>query len=251
MYRAAVWGARIAILALVFGLWEWGVATGRLDAFFYGSPSTIWGVIHTWLTERDLLRHAGITISSALVGYVVGALSGTVLGVLFATRERLGRVMEPFMAAANGVPRLTLVPFFIIWLGTGMSSKVALAAVVVVFLVFFTVYNGMRNINPNLIMHARQLGAGRLQLATNVYIPAIVVWLISGLRTSLGFAFSAAVVGEYLGSRAGLGWLILQGMSLFRTREVLAGLTVVLVVVMAIDWVLRLIERRATVWAMN
>lgn len=237
--------------AFVLGLliwWEMAAEAGAIDLRKSSSPSEIAGVISTWVDEGELAGHILITCAEAFTGYLAGALIGVIGAVVLALRPRAGRVLEPLISALNGMPRLVFVPFFIVWFGFGMTSKAALAAFVVVFLVFFNVYAGMKSISRELVDNTRLLGASWQHMARHLYLPAVMVSLMAGLRVSISFAFAAAVVGEYVGSASGIGYLILDGLAAFRIQDVYAGLAIVLVVVLSVDAILRRVERRSLVW---
>ena len=239
---------RIAIVLLALGLWEGLGRLGYLSAFFFSTPTEIGEVIVGWFAEGRVFGNIGLTLAEAFIGFTIGALAGTALGFLLAFMPRVAAVLEPFMAILNSFPRLTLAPLFIVWFGFGIEPKILLVAAFVLFICYLNAYTGLREVPSELVDRARLWGASRWDLARTVYLPSATAWIFSGLRASVGFAFIGAVVGEYIGGDAGIGYLILQGQSRLRIREVFAGLALLLVVAVFIDFALRRLELRVLRW---
>ena len=148
----------------------------------------------------------------------------------------------------NSMPRVILAPIFSVWFGLGVWSKVALGVTLVFFIVFFNVYQGVREVSPNVLASARMLGATRGQLLRHVYLPSAMSWVFSSLHTSVGLAFVAAVVGEYLGSASGVGYLILQAEGSFDINTVFAGIIVLTVFALVLDSLVSVVEKRLMKW---
>ena len=179
---------------------------------------------------------------------LIGAAGGILFGFLFARRELLAAVFDPYIKAANALPRVVLAPIFALWFGLGIWSKVALGFTLVFFIVFFNVYQGVREVSPVVLANARMLGMNERQLLRHVYWPSALTWMFSSLHTSVGFALVGAVVGEYLGSSAGLGYKIHEAESVFDVTGVFAGMLILSVFVIVIDAVVTAIENRLLVW---
>ena len=160
----------------------------------------------------------------------------------------LAAIFDPYVKAANALPRVVLAPIFTLWFGLGIWSKVALGVTLVFFIVFFNVYQGVKEVNTTVLSNARMLGMNERQLLRHVYLPSALSWMFSSLHTSVGFAVVGAVVGEYLGSAGGLGYLIQQAEGVFDVAGVFAGMTVLAAFVLVIDWIVTLAERRLLVW---
>lgn len=244
----AVLVVQVALVALLLVAWEWSVATGRLDRFFYSQPSAIGRQLWTWFSTGSVWPHIGITMVATLLGFAGGTLLGLVVGFVLARSEALGTIFEPLLALLNGMPRVVLAPLMILWFGLGLASKVALSVLVVFLIVFYAVYSGIREVDRNLIANARILGANERQLTWHVLIPSALTWIFSSLRVSVGFALVGAVVAEYLGSNQGVGFLIANATSFFQATGVFAGLIVLMLMVGAINFVLRAVERRFSAW---
>ncbi|HET7850776.1 MAG TPA: ABC transporter permease [Pseudolabrys sp.] len=239
---------RLLVIVCFLVFWELAIRAGWVDPFFFSSPGEIGQVLSRWYHEGRIFGNLALTLSEAALGYAIGVTAGTTLGFAFAFLPRVAMVFDPFIAMLNAFPRLTLAPLFIVWFGFGIAPKVALVALFIVFICFFNTYRGFKEIDPELLDRARLWGASRWQIGRHIYLPAAVTWIIAGLRASVGFALIGAVIGEYIGGDAGVGFLIMQGQYLLRMREVLAGLVLLLIVAAIIDVSLRMIEARSSKW---
>ena len=148
--------------------------------------------------------HLWITLVEAALAFVIGSVGGVLIGFWFARKPLVAAVFDPYVKMANALPRVVLAPIFALWLGLGIWSKVALGVTLVFFIVFFNVYQGVKEVSPTVLNNARMLGMSERQLMRHVYWPSALSWMFSSLHTSVGFAVVGAVVGEYLGSAAGL-----------------------------------------------
>ena len=219
-----------------------------LDPFFFSTPVEVLhrtaGDIVTYQMWYDLY----ITLLETALAFSIGVVSGIALGFWFARRELLAAVMDPYVQAANALPRVVLAPIFALWFGLGIWSKVALGVTLVFFIVFFNVYQGVREVSPNILANARMLGANRRQLLSAIYLPSAMSWVFASLHNAVGLAFVGAVVGEYLGSARGVGYLILQAETTFDINTVFAGIFVLTAFALLLDAVVGVIERRLMTW---
>ena len=197
---------------------------------------------------KTVWQHLLITLTEGMLAFIIGALAGVALGFWLARNRLLSAVFEPYIKMLNALPRVVLAPIFMLWLGLGIWSKVALGVTLVFFIVFFNVYQGVREVSGVILANARMLGMSERQLFAHVYWPSALSWMFSSLHTSVGFAIIGAVVGEYLGSAAGLGYLINQAEGTFDTAGVFAGMVILAVFVLVIDGLVTLVERRLLVW---
>ncbi len=239
---------QLALLALV--LLAWHVLTRDNNmAFFFGRPLQVAGVIWQWfVVDGSIYRHLGITLTETVLAFVIGTVAGLLCGLWLGLSRGASALLDPYIKAANSMPRVILAPIFGMWFGLGIWSKVALAVTLVFFIVFFNVYQGVREVSPTLLDNARMLGANRQQLLRHVYIPSATSWVFSSLHTSVGLAFVGAVVGEYLGSSRGVGYLILQAEGSFDINTVMAGIVVLTVFALVLDAVVGRIEKRLMKW---
>ena len=231
--RRVVLAWQIAIAFVALASWQWLVKARLLDPFFVSRPSDIAARIAAWVTSGVIWGHLFVTLEEALIGLVAGAALGIALGFVLARSPLVARVCDPYITMLNGVPRVVLAPIFLLWFGLGIWSKVALAVTLVFFVMFFNTFQGVRDADRVLVDNARMLGASERQLVRHVLIPSALTWIFSSLHTSLGFAMVGAVVGEYLGSARGLGYVIAQAEGTFDTTGVFAGMVILASVVVA------------------
>ncbi len=239
---------RIVIAALMLGCWHIGAETGLLSPLFFGHPVKIFAVIGDWFVTGEIWRHLAITLIETLLAFATGTILGVGTGLWLGLSPRTRAVLDPFIKAANAMPRVILAPIFAMWFGLGIASKVALGFTLVFFIVFFNVLQGVREVPPTVLNSARMLGASNSQLVRHVYLPAALSWVFSSLHVSVGMAFVGAVVAEYLGSAAGVGYLILQAEGMFDVDTVFAGIIVLTGCALVLDGAVSLAETRLLVW---
>jgi NitT/TauT family transport system permease protein len=244
--KVTVWQAAVFVGGLL--LWEGLAARGWLDPFFFSRPTHVAARIAQWVAGGSIYRHAWVTTQETLLAFVIGTLLGVAAGFAFARAPALSRIFEPYVKVANAMPRIVLAPIFTLWFGLGILSKVAFGVTLVFFIVFFNTYQGVRDVDRNILNNARMLGASERDLVRHVLLPSAMTWILASLHTSVGLALVGAVVGEYLGSARGLGYLIAQAEGLLDTTGVIAGIVVLSAFVLIVDLLVTLVERRLLVW---
>ena len=255
--RLRLWQA--LLLLVVIGFWHVMTEPGlvppmmfqndRQAAFFFGQPWQVAQRIWAWfVTNADIYRHLRVTLTETVLAFGIGAAAGLGGGLWLALSPLSSRVLEPYIKAMNAMPRIILAPIFGVWFGLGIGSKVALGFTLVFFVVFFNVYQGVKEVSPVVLANARMLGANRRQLLRHVYLPSATSWVFSSLHTSVGLAFVGAVVGEYLGSSQGVGYLILQAEGSFDINTVMAGIVVLTLFALVLDGGVSRLERRLMKW---
>jgi NitT/TauT family transport system permease protein len=217
-------------------------------AFFFGQPLKILARIRDWFSGVEIWRHLGVTLAETVLAFAIGTVLGLATGLWLALSPVAAAVLDPYIKAANAMPRVILAPIFAVWFGLGIASKVALGVTLVFFVVFFNVYQGVKEVSPVILANARMLGAGRRQLLRHVYLPSATSWVFSSLHTSVGLAFVGAVVGEYLGSSQGVGYLILQAEGSFDIDTVMAGILVLTAFALALDALVGRAEKALMKW---
>lgn len=246
---------RVVILVVIIGGWELLSRVGIIDPFFWGRPSGIWTQIITWVTQGTaqgpLWEQIAVTLEETVLGFIIGVVLGVIFGVILGRNRFLADVMGPYIQAANSVPRIVLGSIFVIGLGLGMQSKVALAVVMVFFIVFFNAFQGVREVDRNLLANARILGANQRLLSTEVIIPSALSWIIASLHTSFSFALVGAVVGEFLGSTQGIGLLIQTAQGTFNANGVFAAMTILAAVALIMEALVTTLENRLIRWRPN
>jgi NitT/TauT family transport system permease protein len=242
-------GVGIAMLALWHVLTVYPViGEPKKIQFFFSTPLDVLARVVREFASGEIWYHLWITSVETVLAFASGAAGGILFGFVFARRQMLAAVFDPYIKAANALPRVVLAPIFALWFGLGILSKVALGFTLVFFIVFFNVYQGVREVSPVVLANARMLGMNERQLLHHVYWPAALSWMFSSLHTSVGFALVGAVVGEYLGSSAGLGYKIQQAEGVFDVTGVFAGMLILAVFVIVIDSLVTAIENRLLVW---
>ncbi|MBB3176587.1 ABC transporter permease [Variovorax sp. Sphag1AA] len=259
--NARFWQIVLLLLLLV----AWHVSSRNEQfAFFVGEPIKVAGRIWSWFMpvaippnplfpeglpgNADVYLHLGVTLLETVLAFILGTVLGLVFGLWLALAPTASLVFDPYIKAANSMPRVILAPIFALWFGLGIWSKVALAVTLVFFIVFFNVYQGVREVSPVVLANARMLGANQRQLLRTVYLPSATSWVFSSLHTSVGLAFVGAVVGEYLGSARGVGYLILQAEGTFDVNTVFAGIVVLTGFALVLDGIVGVLERRLMKW---
>lgn len=254
-----LWFWQLGLLILLFVFWHVMTVPGmvapfmfendRQAAFFFGEPVKMMVRIWDWfVVDADIYQHLGVTLAETLMAFAIGSGLGLAGGLWLALAPMASAILDPYIKAMNAMPRIILAPIFSVWFGLGMGSKVALGVTLVFFIVFFNVYQGVREVSPVVLANARMLGASQRQLLRHVYLPSATSWVFSSLHTSVGLAFVGAVVGEYLGSSQGVGYLILQAEGSFDINTVMAGILVLTAFALALDSLVGRIEKHLMKW---
>jgi NitT/TauT family transport system permease protein len=242
------WVRRLIALALVLALWEAAGRAGLLNPLFAPSPSRVWLALVDLFADGRIWPHLEATFSAALGGLALGIVVGVLLGVAAALIPLVAELLEPVMSVLNAIPRVILAPLFVIWLGIGIASKVALSFILVAVLIFFTVYTGIRQVDRKLVERVVTLGGSRLALVRHVYLPAVTAWVLGNLKVAVGFAFTGACVGEFVAATHGLGYLLSFAQSTYNAALMFALILLILIVVMLIFVIAGRLERHLLRW---
>jgi NitT/TauT family transport system permease protein len=253
MDRTRLLALQILVAVVCIAFWHvfstYDIAGVRvLPPFFFSTPLDVASRVAKWFVDGSIWKHLWITLVEAMLAFLVGSIAGVLIGFWFARKPGINSVFDPYVKMLNALPRVVLAPIFALWFGLGIASKVALGVTLVFFIVFFNVYQGVKEVSPTVLANARMLGMSERQLMRHVYWPSALSWMFSSLHTSVGFAVVGAVVGEYLGSAAGLGYIIQQAEGVFDVAGVFAGMFVLAVFVIIIDMIVTAIEKRLLVW---
>jgi NitT/TauT family transport system permease protein len=254
---------QIGLLLVILLVWH-AASRDQKIAFFLGEPIKVAGRVWSWFMpfgfgpsalfpdglpgNADIYLHLGTTLLETVLAFGIGTVLGLACGLWLALAPTASAILDPYIKAANSMPRVILAPIFSLWLGLGIWSKVALAVTLVFFIVFFNVYQGVKEVSPVVLANARMLGANQRQLLRTVYLPSATSWVFSSLHTSVGLAFVGAVVGEYLGSARGVGYLILQAEGTFDVNTVFAGIVVLTAFALVLDGIVGRLEKRLMKW---
>lgn len=246
--RMLIVAVQLAIVAAAVGVWQVLVSSGTTNSFIVGSPGKVIDEIGRWISTGTLWENMTSTLTIFGLGYAIGLVGGTILGLLCGISVTAREYLSPFLAFFNSIPRLILIPFLIVWLGLGPAPKIIIVILVVIFYVALTVESGVREIDRDLILNARALGGVPLDLIRHIYVPAVGGWIIAAARTSIGLAFQAAVVAEFFGASKGLGFLMTQGEGNFDAAEIYAAILVTIVLAVILDGLLALVSARVLRW---
>ena len=244
--RLAVVLTQLGILAAILGLWQFAVTDALLP--YFSRPSLIAAKLYELLTHQDIYRHISVTLAEITMGYALGAVIGLSLGFILGRSQFLSAALQPYIIGLYSIPKIALAPVFIVWLGLGIASKVAVVFVASFFLVFFNTYSGLISINEELVRLARLMGASWPQTVTRVILPAAAPQIFLGLRTAVPYAVIGAVIGEYIGSSEGLGYFILYASQTYDAAALFAGIIILVAIVFLANFGLTWLEGRVIRW---
>ena len=242
------WVRQVVALLILLALWETAGRAGMLNPLYLPSPSEIGAALVDLFSDGRIWPHLEATFTAALGGLVLGIAVGVVLGVAAALVRLVAELLEPVMTLLNAVPRVILAPLFVIWLGIGLASKIALSFILVAVLIFFTVFTGIRQVDRRMIERVITLGGGRWALVRHVYLPSVTAWILSNLKIAVGFAFTGALVGEFVAATHGLGYLLSFAQSTYNAALMFALIFLILVVVLLIFGIAGQLEKYLLRW---
>ena len=250
MLRAArySWVRQVVALLILLALWEAAGRAGMLNPLYLPSPSQIGAALVDLFSDGRIWPHLEATFTAALGGLVLGIAVGAVLGVAAALVQLVAELLEPVMTLLNAVPRVILAPLFVIWLGIGLASKIALSFILVAVLIFFTVFTGIRQVDRRMVERATTLGGDRWALVRHVYLPSVTAWILSNLKIAVGFAFTGALVGEFVAATRGLGYLLSFAQSTYNAALMFALIVLILAVVPLIFGIAGRLEKYLLRW---
>src|SRR5437763_164637 len=222
LHPGHAWLRQLIAFAILLAIWEAFGRAGMLNPMYAPMPSRVWATLAGLFADGRVWPHLEATFTAALGGLALGIAVGIVLGVVAALVQLVAELLEPVMTVLNAVPRVILAPLFVIWLGVGIASKVALSFILVAVLIFFTVFTGIRQVDRKLVERIVTLGGGRWSLVRHVYLPSVAASVMASLKVAVGFAFTGAVVGEFVAASRGLGYLLSFAQSTYNSALMLA-----------------------------
>jgi sulfonate transport system permease protein len=239
---------RFFSLFMLVIVWEVLSRAGIINPFYVPAPTAVLRVILSLFSEGTIFSHLEATFFASLVGLAIGLVLGIFLGFAAALISWVADVLEPIMLLLNAIPRVILAPLFVIWLGIEIPSKIALAVVLVAVLIFFAVYNGIKDVNPLLVDRVKTLGGGRMVLLREVYVPSVTAWVLGSLKIAVGFAFTGACVGEFVAATRGLGYLLQFAQSTYNAALTIGLIFLIMAFVLILFFCAEAIERRLLRW---
>lgn len=247
-----LWSNRLvrqtAAMTILLASWELFGRAGYIDPFYAPPPSQVAVALWQVFADGSIWPHLVATFTAALVGLFAGLVLGAVLGFTAALIRPLADLLEPIMILLNAIPRVILAPLFIIWFGIGLGSKIAISLILVAVLIFFAVYSGIREVDVRLVERIRTLGGGRWTLLREVYMPSVAAWIMGNLKVAVGFAFTGAVVGEFVASSRGLGYLLSFAQSTYNAALTLALIVLIMGFVLILFGLAGRLERWLLTW---
>jgi len=252
MHKTKVHALQLAVAIALLGSWQLLADHKILDAFFYGRPSGVMHQLGVWIQHGtsigSIWLNAWVTFYEATYGFFAGVILGIIFGIFLARNPTAAEIFAPYIKVSNSIPRVVLGSIFVLWLGLGSVSKVALAFVLVFFPVFFNAFQGTREADHKLIANARLLGASRRQITMKIIFPSALSWITASMHVSFGFALIGAIVGEFLGAQHGLGLLIATAQGNFNPNGVYAAMLLIAVMALTAEWLITKLENRLLNW---
>jgi NitT/TauT family transport system permease protein len=242
------WIRQLTAFGVLLVLWQAAGYAGMLNPLYMPTPLQIWGALVELFGSGRIWPHIEATFTAALVGLALGIMVGIALGVAAALIRPVAELLEPVMLLLNAIPRVILAPLFVIWFGIGLGSKVALAFILVSVVIFFTVFTGIRQVDRKLVERIVTLGGGRWDLLRHVYLPSVAAWVLGNLKVAVGFAFTGAVVGEFVAASRGLGYLLSFAQSTYNASLMMALVLLIMAVVLVIFALAGRLEKRLLRW---
>jgi NitT/TauT family transport system permease protein len=238
---------QVLLGAVLLLMWQ-GASGHLIDNFFISNPIDVGARLLGWIIDGSLFVHIWATIYATVMGFIVGSIGGVILGVWLGVSPFTSRLLNPYLSALNALPKVALAPLFVLWFGLGIESKIALAAVLVLFLVFLNTYAGVREVDQDLIDGARLMRATRLQVITKIIVPSAMSWMFAGLKISVPYALIGAVLGEMIAANRGLGYLVQFSGSQFDSAGVFAVLIVIALLAVALNLLVEIVQHRIQQW---
>ena len=242
------WVRQIAAFSILLLLWQAAGNAGWLNPLYMPTPLQIGAALAQLFGDGSIWTHMEATFTAALGGLALGILAGVVLGIAAALVPVVAELVQPVMLLLNAIPRVILAPLFVIWLGIGIGSKIALAFILVAVVIFFNVFTGIRQVDRRLVERVITLGGTRWDLLRHVYLPSVAAWVLSNLKVAVGFAFTGAVVGEFVAASRGLGYLLSFAQSTYNSALMMALVLLIVAVVLVIFLVAGRLEKRLLRW---
>ena len=238
-----VWVLRVGILALLLGVWELVTALGWVDPFIMSSPSRIAATITSLYADGSLFYHIGVTLWETLAGFAIAVVLGFAIALLLWWSDTVRKVLEPYIVVINALPKIALGPLIIVWFGTGSEAIVFMTVLVGIIVAIMHVLSAFIGTDPNKILLMRSMGASKWQILWKLVLPSSYPSVISMLKINVGMAWIGSIMGEYIVSRAGLGYLIVYGGQVFKLDLVMSATFILCVLAAGMYFLVVLLEK--------
>jgi NitT/TauT family transport system permease protein len=227
--RIAIRVTQIAILVVFLAIWETAARLKWIDAFITSQPTRIWATLVRLHLNGELYRHISVTIFETIIGFTLGTLIGTFIAIILWWSDFLSKVTDPYLVVLNSLPKVALGPIIIVWIGAGPLSIIVMALLVSIIVTVIGVLNGFLEVSPDKIKLLKTFGATKMQVLTKVVLPASIPTIISALKINVGMSWVGVIVGEFLVSKAGLGYLAVYGGQVFQLDLVMTSVVILMV----------------------
>jgi len=237
---------QLIIFVVFLLLWEWLARIGVINVLLFSYPSKVWALFLQQLSDGSILPHIGMTVIETIIGFILGTLLGTLVAIVIWWSPFLSRVLDPYLVVANSMPKVALGPLLIVGLGPGLLSIIAMACAISVIITTITIYTSFKEVNENYIKVVRTLGGNKWQIFTLVILPATIPSIVSTLKVNVGLSWVGVIVGEFLVSKQGLGYLIIYGFQVFNFTLVMVSVAIIAVVATLMYQGVAILERKLT-----
>jgi len=246
--KRTIFITQISLLILFFALWEVAARIGAIDPFITSQPTRIIDTVLNLYRDGKLFNHIAITCVETILGFIFGTLIGILVAIILWWSEFLEKVMEPYLVVLNSLPKIALGPIFIVWIGAGPSAIVVIAMTISVVVTILEVLNGFLGVDQEKIKLVKTFGANRVQILTKVVLPSSLPVMVNALKVSVGLSWVGVIVGEFLVSKAGLGYLIVYGGQVFQLDLVMASVIILSIAAFLmyrmVAWIEKLVVKR-------
>lgn len=238
----------LIIMITMISIWQVFANKGIINILYFSSPKEIVKDLIEIFSTGYIFPHIGVTFYAAFMGLIYGLVFGTIAAFIVGNSKLLEQIVEPVLVAINGVPLLALGPLFVFWFGIGIKSKIVMATITVFFRVFFNMYAGFKDVDIQLIQTLQLMRANKMQIITKVIMPSGIPWLLASLKASVGAASLGAIIGEYLGSSSGLGWVIQTASGYYNITRVISCIIVLMAIIFLLDRIVSWFDKKALKW---
>lgn len=239
---------RISILILTIGLWELAARLKLIDTFLFSYPSDIWDLFVRYLKNGEIFKHVGVSVMENVIGFSLGTILGILVAILLWWSDFISKVLDPYLVVLNSLPKAALAPIIILWAGTGYTGIIATAIAVSIVVTILNVYNGFKDVDEDKIRMLKTFGANKYQILKKVILPSNVPAMISSLKINIGLSWVGVIVGEFLISKAGIGYLIIYGQQVFKMDLIMMSIIILAIFAAIMYQGIAIVEKRYLKW---